>query len=86
MPGPNPVNNPNPGEGAFAVVPGDTSAADFAVKPRAIYVGGAGNIRLLTLNGEDVLFTAVPVGTILPVRAVRVFSTNTTATLMIGIY
>lgn len=84
MPGPNPVNSPNPGEGAFAIVPDD--AVNLAVKPRAIYVGGAGNISLLTLNGETVVFTAVPVGSILPVRATRVNATNTTATLLIGIY
>ena len=84
MPGPNPVNSPNPGEGAFAIVPSDT--VNFDVKPRAIYVGGAGNITLLTLNNEVVLFTAVPVGAILPVRAARVNATATTATLMVGIY
>jgi hypothetical protein len=84
MPGPNPVNSPNPGEGAFAIVPSDVTP--LAVKPRAIYVGGAGNISLITLNGETVVFTAVPVGSILPVRAAQVLSTNTTATLLIGIY
>lgn len=84
MPGPNPANHPNPGEGAFAIVPDD--AINLTVKPRAIYVGGAGNITLLTLNGETVTFTAVPVGTILPVRAVRVNATLTTASLLIGIY
>jgi hypothetical protein len=84
MPGPNPVNSPNPGEGAFTVVPSDVTA--LAVKPRAIYVGGTGDVTLVTLNGETVTFKAVPVGTILPVRASFINSTSTTATLMVGIY
>lgn len=52
---------------------------------RAIYVGGAGNLRVITEGGDDVLFTAPPVGSIIPLRVTRVMATNTTATLLIGL-
>lgn len=63
-----------------------SDADDLPVSSRYIYVGGTGNINLQTVNGDTVLFTAVPVGTILPVRAKKVLSTNTTATLLIALY
>lgn len=69
---------------AVAVVPSDaTNFTDGAC--HAIYVGGAGNITAV-VNGTAVLFTGVPVGTILPVRATRVNSTATTATAMVALY
>ena len=69
---------------AVAVTPSDaTNFTDGAC--HAIYVGGAGNITAV-VNGTAVLFTAVPVGTILPVRATRVNSTATTATAMVALY
>lgn len=53
---------------------------------QAIYVGGAGNIALKPLEGGTaVTFTAVPVGTILPVNCYYLMATNTTATLLIGL-
>jgi hypothetical protein len=53
---------------------------------RAIYVGGAGNITLDTPGGQtNIVFTAVPVGSILWVQAVKV-KTATTATLLVGLY
>lgn len=53
---------------------------------RAIYIGGTGHMKVLTVSGETVLFSALPVGTILRIRAKQVFSTDTTATLMVGMY
>lgn len=70
-----------PATDAFAVVPNDTT--DMAVKPRAIYVGGAGDI-VATFPSGDVTFKAVPVGTTLPIRPSRI-KTASTATLMIGL-
>jgi hypothetical protein len=69
---------------AIAVTPSDvTNFADGLC--RAIYVGGAGNITAI-VNGAAILFTAVPVGTILPVQATRVNATATTATAMVALY
>lgn len=66
-----------------AVTPHDTT--QLAVVSSAIYVGGLGDVTVLTIGGQTITFKAVPVGTILPIRAVRVNSTATTATLMVAL-
>lgn len=69
---------------AIAVTPSDaTNFTSGACK--AIYVGGAGNITAI-VGGSAVLFTAVPVGTVLRIAATRVNSTATTATAMVAMY
>jgi len=52
----------------------------------AIYVGGVGTIKVALASGNIVSFIAVPTGTILPVNAVRVFSTGTGATNLIALW
>ena len=49
-----------------------------------LYVGGAGNVKVTTIGQDIVTFTAVPVGTVLPVQVVKVHSSGsgTTATLI----
>ncbi|MGA1670277.1 MAG: spike base protein, RCAP_Rcc01079 family [Candidatus Nanopelagicaceae bacterium] len=74
----------SPAERAFAITGNDST--DLTVFPRAIYVGGAGNVKVITLGGDTVTFSGVLAGTVLPVRVKRVFSTDTTATNLIGIY
>lgn len=54
--------------------------------PRCIYVGGTGHITSLDAAGTSVVISAIPVGTILPIRPTRIMSTGTTATLIVGIY
>lgn len=66
---------------AQAITPSDTAPQSY----RAIYVGGAGNVSVVTAGGNTVTFTAPPVGSILPVEVNFVRSTNTTATLLIGL-
>ncbi|CAB4146798.1 hypothetical protein UFOVP496_25 [uncultured Caudovirales phage] len=60
-----------------------TVAAPFTLC-RAIYVGGAGNITAAMSNGDSVTFTAVPVGTLLPIRATNVSAA--TASAMVALY
>lgn len=50
-----------------------------------LYIGGAGNVRVLTTGNDDVTFTAVAAG-FFPVQVIRVFSTGTTATNIIGLW
>jgi hypothetical protein len=69
---------------AGAVTPHDTN--DLAYLSRALYVGGDGNINLITANGSTVLFPSLVAGTILPVRCSRVMSTSTTATNIVALY
>lgn len=49
-----------------------------------LYVGGAGNVKVTTIGEDIVTFTAVPVGTVLPVQVIKVHSSGsgTTATLI----
>lgn len=70
---------------AVAVVPHDTNSFTRGVC-QGIYVGGAGNVAAVMEDGTVATFTAPPVGSILPIRAVRVNATNTTATLMLALY
>lgn len=51
----------------------------------AIYVGGAGIVVAILQDNSAVQFTCVA-GQILPVKAKRVNSTTTTATLMVALY
>lgn len=50
-----------------------------------IYVGGTGDLNVVTQNGETTLFSAVPVGTIIPITCTQVKATSTTATLIVGL-
>lgn len=70
---------------AVAVVPSDTVKFARGVC-QGIYVGGAGNVTAVMEDGTVATFTAVPVGTILPIRAIRVNATLTTATQMVALY
>lgn len=73
-----------PAARAQAVTKSDTTTYSGI---RALYVGGAGDVAL-TFPGSatPVTFTAVPAGTILPVQAERVMSTNTTATAIVALF
>ena len=73
-----------PGEHAFAITP--NNSADLDIATRAIYVGGNGNLKITTVGGDTVTLTGVVAGMIYPLRAVRVWSTGTTATSLIGVY
>ncbi len=73
-----------PGEGAAAVTPNDST--DLTTIARALYVGGAGNVKIDAADGSTVTFSGVLAGSILPVRVARVYSTGTTASNIVAIY
>jgi hypothetical protein len=54
--------------------------------PSVLYIGGAGNLRVLTEGGDDVVFSGVLAGSYLPIQVLKVFSTNTTATNIVAIW
>lgn len=66
----------------FAITPHDST--NFDRPTRGIYVGTTGNI-VVVFNSGTVTFSNVPAGVILPVRAIRVNSTNTTASDLVGL-
>lgn len=73
-----------PAQGAFVISPSDLQYLPFL--PRAIYVGTGGNVALMTVTGDIVIFVGVATGSVLAVRAVKIFATNTTATNLVGMY
>lgn len=69
---------------AFAIVPDD--AAALPAVPSSIYVGTSGDVTLRAAGSNiDVVFKAVPAGTILPVRASHVRAAGTTAASLVGL-
>lgn len=65
---------------AEAITKSDSASNTYS----GIYVGGTGDVTVVTEAGTTVTFKAVPVGAVLPIRTKKVMSTNTTATLMVG--
>lgn len=45
-----------------------------------LYVGGTGNVSVITIGGDQITFNGVPAGTTLPIQVVKLRATGTTAT------
>lgn len=73
-----------PSAGAFAITPHDVN--ELAYVTNEIYVGGAGDLKVVTLDGDTVTLKAVPVGTLLRLRVKQVLATGTVATNLIALY
>jgi len=75
---------------AAAVTPSDTvnipSVSGGDNNGCVLYVGGAGNLKVKTVGGDEVTFVGVNTGTFLPVQVVRVFSTGTSATNILALW
>lgn len=69
------------GSDAAAITPNDTTYVDLI----GVFVGGAGNLVVTTASGNDVTFTGVPAGAQIALGIIRVKSTSTTATNIVGI-
>jgi len=70
---------------AFSITPSDTANLPGNTTG-GIWVGGAGNITLLPVNGSAAItLTAVPAGTLLPIVAQKVFAGGTSATQLVGL-
>jgi len=65
-----------------AITPNDST--DLSYVTRGLYIGGAGNVRVITVGGQTVTLTALAVGVWHPIRVTRVLSTSTTATSIVG--
>jgi hypothetical protein len=66
---------------AVAITPADATFVDLI----GLFVGGAGNVVVTTGAGNDVTFTGVPAGATINLRIVKVKSTSTTATNIVGL-
>ena len=71
---------------AYKAVVVTKSDATIISTTRAIYVGGTGDVAVKMADGGTATFSAVPVGTVLPIQVSQVLSTGTTATLMLALY
>jgi hypothetical protein len=69
--------------GATAITPSDSVNL---VTPSVVYVGVGGTVKVTTAQGDDVTFTGILAGSVIPVQVIRVFATGTTATSLIRIY
>ena len=77
----------SPAFNAVTAVGTAIGASPVSLSPpsRGLYVGGGGNVVATMLGGGTVTFSAVPGGTILPVR-VSTLGTATTATQIISLF
>ncbi|HEX5305756.1 MAG TPA: hypothetical protein VFW82_06715 [Dyella sp.] len=74
----------SPATDAAAITPSDTT--DLTNTTRAIYVGTGGDLKVKMRGGQTVTFKAVPQGSTLPLRVLRVLSTGTTAADLVGLW
>lgn len=73
-----------PATKAFAITPHDST--NFSENVRGIYVGVGGDVVIVCKDGESAItFKNAVTGSVIPVRAIRVNSTNTTATNLVGL-
>jgi hypothetical protein len=78
-------NLSDPADDAKAVTPSD--GADLPDgEARSLYIGGTGNVEVVTRAGTTVTFHNAASGTVLPVRVVRVRAAGTTATNIRALY
>ena len=76
------MSDSNPSSGLVAITPSDST--DIGVRIRAIWVGGAGNVAVVCHDGSTQTLVGAQAGSIIPILARRVNSTNTTATNLVG--
>lgn len=69
--------------GAYAVTASDTVNLPYI---SVIYIGGAGTVKVTTAQGDDVTFSGLQTGSVIPVQVLRVWSSGLTATNLVGIY
>lgn len=84
--GPTPYGAPTltaPALDHFSITP--SNSVNFNIMARAIYVGVGGDIAIVSSRNNAVTYLAVPQGTVLPVVALRVNSTSTTASSLVGL-
>lgn len=68
---------------AFDITPSDS--VPLAYTTRGIWVGGDGDVAVVTKANNTVTLTGALAGTIIPIRANYVKATGTTATNLVGL-
>ena len=52
----------------------------------ALYVGVAGDVKVKMSSGKDIIFTAVPAGSFMPINVTKVYETGTDATNIVALW
>lgn len=69
--------------GATTITPSDSVNLPT---PSIIYIGGAGAVKVTTAQGDDVTFSGLQAGQVIPVQVIRVWLSGLTATNLLRIY
>lgn len=80
------ASNESRPSGAFETVTPSDSVNFTKGVSRGLYIGGAGNLVAVAADDTTATFTAVPAGTVLPIKVKRVNSTSTTATAIVALF
>ena len=51
-----------------------------------LYIGGFGDVKVLTVGGDAITFAGVNGGTFMPVQVLKVFATGTSATDIVALW
>lgn len=76
------VTQTQPAQDAESITPSDTGAIASA---RGLFVGTGGDVKVDMEAGTTITFSNVISGTLLPVKAIRVYSTGTTASNIVAL-
>jgi hypothetical protein len=71
-------------ENVFDITKSDDD--DLAFNTIAIYLGVSGDLRILDINDNEVILKSLVAGIWHPIRIKKVFSTNTSASDIVGAY
>ena len=77
------IDNITPSGQADAITPHDSTR--FA-PTRGLYCGVSGDVKVIMLHGTTVTFTGLAAGVVHPISCVLVYSTDTTATNIVGLW
>ena len=72
-----------PATRAVAITPSESQSLPFL--PRAIYIGGAGDLATRAEDGSDAVWKNLPAGAVLPFRPIMIKVTGTTATDLLAL-
>lgn len=62
----------------------ENDSTDLPRLPKALYVNVTGDVVVHNVDGTSVTFTAVPAGTILPIRAKRLLTASTAVVIALA--
>jgi hypothetical protein len=72
-----------PAEKYIALTPNDSTVL---LPTRGLYVGVSGDVKVVSVDGNDVTFTSLAAGIIHPISCTLVYATGTDATNIVAIY